>query len=88
MLCHRRKRWAKITAKTSRWPNARLMLAHRLRYWPNINTTLGQRLGFAGTPPYASIVFAGKSERKLYHAFICQIRDEKIDKYKSLKRLI
>ena len=30
------------------WPNAGLMLVHRLRRWPNINPALGQRLLFAG----------------------------------------
>ena len=35
-------------ASTTLWPNAVVMLAHRLRRWPNITTTLGQRLLFAG----------------------------------------
>ena len=37
-----------IPANTSTWPNAVSMLAHRLRRWPNIETTLGQVLVFAG----------------------------------------
>ena len=32
----------------SRCPNVGLMLAHRLRRWPNIRPTLGQHLVFAG----------------------------------------
>ena len=31
-----------------RWPDAGLMLAHRLRRWPNINPALGERLVFGG----------------------------------------
>ena len=34
---------------TRRWPKVGLMLAHRLRRWPNNNPTSGQRLVFAGT---------------------------------------
>ena len=30
------------------WPNVGLMLAYRLRRWPNNNPTLGQRFVFAG----------------------------------------
>ena len=37
-----------IPANTIRWPNVVLMLDHRLRRWPNIKTTSGQRLVFAG----------------------------------------
>ena len=33
---------------TRRWTNADLMLAHRLRRWPNIKSALVQRLVFAG----------------------------------------
>ena len=35
-------------ADTKRWPNVVLMLYHSLRRWPNIKTTLGQRLVSAG----------------------------------------
>ena len=35
-------------ANTRRWTNADLMLAHRLRRWPNIKSALVQRLMFAG----------------------------------------
>ena len=35
-------------ANTTRWPNAGLMLAHRLRRWANIKPALGQRVVFAG----------------------------------------
>ena len=35
-------------ASTIRRPNAVSMLAHRLRRWPNIEPTLGQRIVFAG----------------------------------------
>ena len=37
-----------LPANTRRQPNVGLMLAHRLRRWPNINSTLGQRVVFAG----------------------------------------
>ena len=33
---------------TKHSPNAVLMLAHRLRRWPNIETALGESLVFAG----------------------------------------
>ena len=33
--------------KTSYYPNADVMLGHRLRRWPNITAALGQRLVFA-----------------------------------------
>ena len=33
-----------------RWANAGLLLAHRLRRWPNSKPTLAQRLMFAGLP--------------------------------------
>ena len=35
----------------SRWINVVLMLAHRLRRWHNINTTLGQCLLLTGIYP-------------------------------------
>ena len=35
-------------ANTRRWPNAGLMLSHRLRRWANIRSALGQCLVFAG----------------------------------------
>ena len=40
----------KITfpANTGYWPNAVLMLTHRLRRWASISTASGQRLVFAG----------------------------------------
>ena len=43
-------RWSTdtIPANTTRWPNAGLMLAHRLRRWASINPALGQCLVFAG----------------------------------------
>ena len=37
-----------IPVNTSCWANAGLMLAHRLRRWPNINPSLAQRVLFAG----------------------------------------
>ena len=37
-----------IPANTRCWPNVGLKLAHRLRRWPNISPTLGQRLVVAG----------------------------------------
>ena len=37
-----------IPANTTRWPNAGLMLAHRLRRWANISPALGQSVVFAG----------------------------------------
>ena len=36
-----------LPAKTRRSANVGLVLAHRLRSWPNISSTLGQRLVFA-----------------------------------------
>ena len=33
---------------STRLPNAGLVLAHRLRRWPNIKLALGERLVFAG----------------------------------------
>ena len=38
------------TANKGRWPNVVLMLAHRLRRWFNIKTTLVERPAFAGKP--------------------------------------
>ena len=35
-------------ANMRRWLNVGLLLAHRLRRWPNSKPTLGQRLMFAG----------------------------------------
>ena len=37
-----------IPTNTRRRPDAGLTLAHFLRRWPNMNTTSGQRLVFAG----------------------------------------
>ena len=37
------------SANTRRWLNVRLMLAHRLRRWTNINSTLGQHIVFPET---------------------------------------
>ena len=37
-------------ANTRRWPNAGLLLAHRLRRWTNNSPALGQRIVFAGDP--------------------------------------
>ena len=37
-----------VTHKTSHWPNAGSMLAHRLRRWPNIDTAMGEWLAFSG----------------------------------------
>ena len=39
-----------MPANTKRSPNVGTMLAHRLRHWPNIVPTLGERLVFAGMP--------------------------------------
>ena len=38
-------------ANTRRWPDVGLMMARRLRRRPIINSTMGQRLVFAGDPP-------------------------------------
>ena len=46
---------AYIPANTRRSPNVGLLLAHRLRRWPNINPTLGERLVFAGI--FTSLTF-------------------------------
>ena len=37
-----------VPGSTRRWLNFWLILGHRLRRWPNISQTLGQRLVFAG----------------------------------------
>ena len=37
-----------IPESRRRLPNARLMLAHCIRRWPNINPALGKRFVFAG----------------------------------------
>ena len=37
-----------IPANTTHWNNVGLMLAHRLRRWPNIKPTLFQCVVFAG----------------------------------------
>ena len=42
------KQGGQIPANKKRRPNVRLMLAHRLRHWANINLTLGRRIVFAG----------------------------------------
>ena len=34
------------------WLNVVLMLGHRLRRWPNIKTTLRERVMFAVMPPW------------------------------------
>ena len=41
-----------------RWPNVGLLLAHRLRRWPNSKPALDQRLVFAGmyTHPQSIII--------------------------------
>ena len=39
---------ANYPGNTRRWPSVLLMLTHRLRSRPNIRTTLGQRIVFAG----------------------------------------
>ena len=36
-------------SNTRRWPNAGLVLAHRLRCWPNISPVLGYRVVFSTT---------------------------------------
>ena len=46
----------KYTANTKHSPNAVSMLAHRLRRWPNIETTLGECLVFAGIS-FQSLVY-------------------------------
>ena len=47
MLAHIYKETS-ILANTMRWPIAELTMGHRLRRWPNISPTLGQRLLFDG----------------------------------------
>ena len=44
-----------ITLQVGYIPNVGLTLAHRLRRWPNISPTLGQRLVFAGCLLVASV---------------------------------
>ena len=39
-------------ANMTRWPNIGLLLAHRLRSWPNSKSALSQRLMFAGYVQY------------------------------------
>ena len=39
-------------ANMRRWPNVGLLLAHRLRSWPNSKPALSQRLMFAGYVHY------------------------------------
>ena len=39
-------------ANMRRWPNIGLLLAHRLRSWPNSKSALSQRLMFAGYVQY------------------------------------
>ena len=41
-----------IPANTRHWPNAAVMLGHRLRLWPSITAALGQCLVFARILPY------------------------------------
>ena len=52
ILAQRRRRWASVqhwvNASCLLWPNAGVMLAHRLRCWPNLSPTLGQCLVLAG----------------------------------------
>ena len=63
-------------ANTTRWPSVGLMLAHRLRRWPNIKPALGQRLVFAGITTddlafsSASIRTRGQSEKRISHEYI------------------
>ena len=40
--------WVTHPVNMRRSPNVDLMLAHRLRRWPNIKSTLGKRFVFAG----------------------------------------
>ena len=47
-------------ANTLCWPNAVLMLAHRLRRWANINPALGQCIMFVGIPFCDVITSEGK----------------------------
>ena len=45
VICLGREKWP---ANVSRWPNAGLLLAHRLQRWPVSKPTLAQRLMSAG----------------------------------------
>ena len=58
---HSEQHYLAVPADTTRWPNAGLMLAHRLRRWANINPALGQRVVFAGVKH----VFGHKIEKYL-----------------------
>ena len=40
-----------VPANTKYWPNAGLMLVHRLRRWPNIKPPLGECPVFGGVLP-------------------------------------
>ena len=46
-----------VPANKIRRPNVGLLLGHRLRRWPNINQTLGQRLFFAGVSMSLNIYY-------------------------------
>ena len=43
-------------ANMRRWPNIGLLLAHRLRSWPNSKSALSQRLMFAGYVQYLLLI--------------------------------
>ena len=46
-------------ANMRRWPNIGLLLAHRLRSWPNSKSALSQRLMFAGYVQYLLHIHVG-----------------------------
>ena len=50
-----------VRANMRHWPNVDLLLAHRLRRWPNSKPTLGQRLMFAGVQYKEPLKAFGKS---------------------------
>ena len=66
-----------VPVNTERWSNGGSMLAHRLRRWPNIDPTLGQRLVFAGvwtTSPTQSPHEPGLNRRRVLYRPWCIAR--------------
>ena len=57
-------------ANTRRWTIVGLMLGQRRRRWPNIKTTLAQRLEFAGTA-ITMCCFSVSDGRQHHHGKLC-----------------
>ena len=53
-------------ANMRRWPNIGLLLAHRLRSWPNRKSALSQLLMFAGYFQYLLYIHVGYSSAMPY----------------------